>query len=151
MDEVAVIKCDAQGNEVIRYPGAVLERGSAYVVLEARLGLDNLMILDVPFNHGDRFVETYYTDKWFNIHEVHDKGDDRVKAWYCNVAYPAEIGDALVTFRDLALDLLVYSDGRQRVLDEDEFDALEISPADRKNALEGLASLQAHFRERFGK
>ncbi len=39
-------------------------------------------------------------------------------------------GDCL-SYVDLALDLLVFPDGRQFVLDEDEFLKLDLSPADR--------------------
>ena len=151
MNEVTVIKRDARGSEMICYPSYVLERGNAHIVLEARFGLATLMVVDVPFNPGDRFVETYYGDKWFNIHEVHNRDDDCLKAWYCNVAYPAEIGEVQVTFRDLVLDLLVYPDGKQVVLDEAEFDILDLSTEDRAHALEGLANLQKLFSERFAK
>jgi hypothetical protein len=46
----------------------------------------------------------------------------------------------------LALDLLVFPDGRQIVLDEDEFNALPLSEAERQSALAALAELQALFR-----
>jgi uncharacterized protein len=151
MDDIVVAKCDAKGHEAIRYPGTVLERGNTHIMVEARFGLRDLMVHDVPFNYGDRFVETYFTDKWFNIHEVYDKDDDHLKAWYCNVSCPAEIEDGVVKFRDLALDLLVYPDGQQLVLDRNEFEALELSNEVRKHALEGLANLQALFRKRFAK
>jgi predicted RNA-binding protein associated with RNAse of E/G family len=45
----------------------------------------------------------------------------------------------------LALDLLVYPDGGQLVLDEDEFIALPLSPAVRTAARQALAELRNHF------
>jgi hypothetical protein len=43
--------------------------------------------------------------------------------------------------------LLVYPDGRQLVLDEDEFAELELSEADQQQARRALGELQALFRE----
>ena len=160
-NEIAIVKCNHRGQEVFRYHGKVLERRDGEILLEARFGLlvypdgrqlvENVRLVDIPMNVGDRFLETYYADKWFNIYEIHAHDDDRLKAWYCNVAYPAVIGSDLVTFRDLALDLLVYPDGRQQVLDEEEFAALDISSSDKTNAETGLAVLQRHFRQKFAK
>jgi hypothetical protein len=55
--------------------------------------------------------------------------------------------DGRIEFDDLALDLLVYPDGRQCILDRDEFRALRINGHERRLALEGLAELQAIFKE----
>ena len=35
-------------------------------------------------------MECFYNDRWYNILEIHDRDDDRLKAWYCNVTLPAE-------------------------------------------------------------
>ena len=99
---------------------------------------------DIPLELGDRFVESYYSARWYNCYEVHDHVDDRIKCWYYNLAYPAEITANTVSFRDLALDLLVYPDGRQQVLDEDEFEEAEILPDVRVRVLSTLQELQAN-------
>ena len=106
-------------------------------------------MVDIALNKGDRFLETYYDDRWFNIFEIRDKQDDSLKGWYCNVAAPAIIRPGEITFRDFALDLLVYPDGRQLVLDEDEFAELDCAPDERRQALEGLVQLQEQFRRKF--
>ena len=96
---------------------------------------------------GDRFVETYYTDRWFNIFEIHAREDDHLRGWYCNVSSPAVIVGDTIAWNDLALDLLVFPDGRQYVLDEDEFSQLELSSEQRQRALNALAELQTRFKQ----
>ena len=51
----------------------------------------------------------------------------------------------VVSYRDLALDLLVFPDGKQIVLDEDEFEALQIPQADKDEAIAALRELQLKF------
>ena len=48
-----------------------------------------------------------------------------------------------ILWRDLALDLLVFPDGTERLLDEDEFEALSPSAEVRARAAEALATLRA--------
>lgn len=149
MNEITVIKCNHLGEEVYRWKGQLLERGASHVMLEARFGLSGLFMGEVPLFVGDRFVETYYSNRWYNGYEIHDHDSDLIKCWYCNIAYPAELGADTISFHDLALDLLVYPDGRQHVLDEPEFEALDLSSADRHRALTALGSLRSEFKKRF--
>ena len=58
---------------------------------------------------------------------------------------PAEIRGDVLSYVDLALDLLVFPDGRQLVLDEDEFNNLDLNPTDKAQALAALAELQQQF------
>ena len=55
---------------------------------------------------------------------------------------PVEICGDYIAYDDLALDLLVFPDGRQLVLDEDEFESLKLSAADGQNARAGLLELK---------
>jgi hypothetical protein len=98
--------------------------------------------------NGDRFIETYYFDRWYNIFEIHDLETDRLKGWYCNVNYPAEGVNGRVSYVDLALDLLVYPDGRLLVLDEDEFDELTLSESNKQKAREALKELMSIFEQK---
>ncbi len=151
MSEITVIKCDPLGREVFRWTAKVLERGKTDILVEAHFGLENHFMGEIPLEPGDRFVETYYSDRWYNIFEVHSRVGDRLKCWYCNLSYPAEIGVDTITFRDLALDLLVLLDGRQELLDEEEFEALTIPSEDRAQVLAQLEELKNEFRERLAK
>jgi len=73
-------------------------------------------------------VEVYYTDRFYNIFEIHDRDDRYLKGWYCNVGPPAVMeADNRLSYVDLALDLWVVPDGVQTELDEDEFAALDLA------------------------
>lgn len=144
-EPVEVIKLDPQQREVWRYPGTVLRHWPGAVLLEAYFNRNDLDFHGIPFRRGDRFIEIYYSDRWYNIDELHDREDGRLKGWYCNVCRPAVISDGRVAYVDLALDLLVYPDGRQLVLDEDEFALLELDDRTRAQAWSALAELQQIF------
>lgn len=149
MSDFTVIKQNHLGEEVFRWNARLLERGDAHVILEARFGLSGHFMGDIALEPGDRFVESYFADRWYNIYEVHALADDRLKCWYCNIAYPARVEPNGLSFRDLALDLLVYPDGRQLLLDEEEFNALDLAPDLRAKALQSLADLQKRFADQF--
>jgi predicted RNA-binding protein associated with RNAse of E/G family len=149
MDQVTVKKLNPAGQETWRYTGRVLERHADRLVLEANFNRDDLPFHEIILRRGDRFVETFYADRWYNVFAIHDRDDGRLKGWYCNISHPAEIGDGVVSYIDLALDLLVYPDGRQLVLDEDEFSALALSPELQQQARLALEELQASFTARF--
>ncbi len=141
-DPITVIKADHAGREVWRYEGVVLERGEHHIRLEAPFNRDDMDLGYVVFRRGDRFVETFYSDRWYNIFEIHDVDSDAIKGWYCNCTRPARITKDRVVSEDLALDLWVGPDGRQQVLDRDEFDALDLNASERAHVLAALDELR---------
>ena len=145
-EEIIVIKLNIEGKETWRYPGQVIERHEKCLRLEAFFNRDDMTFHGITFGRGDRFIETYFTDKWYNIYEIHDRATDELKGWYCNVTTPAQIEKGRVSYVDLALDLLVYPDKKQLVLDEDEFRLLSISTEMRAKALDALGELQKIFK-----
>jgi uncharacterized protein len=146
---ITVIKRDVDGQERWRYRGVVLEAGANFVRLEARFNRADLPFQDTVFRQNDRFVEVFYSDRWYNIFEIHDREDDRIKGWYCNLGQPM-VWDApdQISYRDLALDLWVSVTGQQTVLDEDEYERLGLDEWTRAQVQAGLAELQKMFRER---
>jgi uncharacterized protein len=150
-DLVEVIKLNLKRQETWRYSGKVLRREAHGLRLEALFNREDMLFHGILLGKGDRFVEEYYDDRWYNIFEIHDREDGRLKGWYCNICLPAEIEAAEVRYVDLALDLLVYPDGRQLVLDEDEFAAEVMSDEMRAQALAAMQDLRALFRDRDGK
>jgi len=142
MSAITVIKLDHAGVEKWRYSGRVLARGETWVQLEAPFNLPEVAVAGMIFRQGDRFVEWFYTDRWYNIFEIHDRDGDQLKGWYCNVCRPAWLGDSEISAEDLALDLLVWPDGRQVVLDEDEFAALPLGETEQAAALTALYALR---------
>ena len=142
---VKVQKKNPAGEVTYEYEGSLLSRDEHSIVLEALFDRADMPFMDVIFKTGDRFVEYYYTDRWYNIFVVHDRDSKNVKGWYCNIGKPALYEDSTVSYVDLALDLWVSVNGDQIVLDEDEFEALEIDEELRAGALKGLAELKQIF------
>lgn len=138
---VTVHKLDAQGREVWRYPGRTHQTAPGRIVLEAEFGRDPMDVGGLRMEPGDRFVETFYTDRWYNVFAVYHGRGPRLRGWYCNIARPARVEAEAVYAEDLALDLVVLADRTWRVLDRDEFDALSLADQDREQALQGLADL----------
>lgn len=151
MEYIDVIKRDPQGRETWRYQGAIVEQNADCVVVEAYFDRPDVEFHGVTLKQGDRFVETYYYDRWYNIFEIYDRDDGSLKGWYCNICQPFIWEQGAISYRDLALDLLVYPDGRQLVLDRDEFETLTLPEEVRQAALDGLTQVQALCRERLGK
>lgn len=144
--QITVQKKNPAGEVTYQYEGVLIERDENSITLEALFDRTDMPFQDVVFKTGDRFVEYYYSDRWYNIFAIHDRDDGKVKGWYCNVGMPAVIEDGVVSYVDLALDLWVSANGQQTVLDEAEFEELNIEPELRVNALNGLEELKRQFR-----
>lgn len=145
MTDISVLKRNLDGEVTWQYEGRVLKREANYVVLEAFFNRDDIPFMDVVLKRGDRFVETFYTDRWYNVFEIYDVDDGEFKGWYCNVGYPAVLEKGTVSYIDLALDLWVSRDGMQTVLDENEFLELSIDGEACAQALSALEELKQKF------
>ena len=141
MKELIVYKLDENGNHVWEYPAVELERNSNSIRLLAFFNRDDLDLGFAIFARGDRFVEYYYNDRWYNVFAVHDGDSDKLKGWYCNVCRPAVLGEIEVRCEDLALDVWVVPEGESLILDEDEFAALAITDEERVSSLKALDEL----------
>ena len=142
MTDITVLKRNLAGEVTWQYEGQVLKRGATCVVLEAFFNRDDMPFMDVVLKRDDRFVETFYSDRWYNVFEIYDRDDGAFKGWYCNIGYPAVIEADAVSYIDLALDLWVAPNGIQTVLDEDEFLELSIDVMTRAQAVTALEELK---------
>ena len=142
---ITVLKRNLAGEVTWQYDGRVLKRESNCVVLEAFFNRDDMPFMGVILKRGDRFVETFYTERWYNVFEIYDRDDGKFKGWYCNVGYPAILEKDTVSYIDLALDLWVAVDGTQTVLDEGEFLELSIDVLTRAQAISALEELKQKF------
>jgi uncharacterized protein len=143
--KIKIQKKNPTGEVTHQYEGVLIKRDENSITLEALFDREDMPFMDVVFKTGDRFIEHYYTDRWYNIFEIQDRDDKKIKGWYCNIGKPAVIEDGIVSYVDLALDLWVSIDGKQTVLDEDEFEALELSKQLKADALKGLEELKDLF------
>ncbi len=126
-----------------QYEGVVLSRAENEITLEALFNRDDMPFMDIVLKRNDRFVETFYSDRWYNIFEIYDCDDNHFKGWYCNIGKPAVIDDGSVSYVDLALDLWVSANGKQSVLDEDELEELNLNDGLKQKIYESLHELQA--------
>jgi predicted RNA-binding protein associated with RNAse of E/G family len=151
---VTVLKLRPNGEVAVRYTGEVLRRDAREVVLEASFGFPTMALDYVTLKTGDRFVEHFYADRWYNIFPIYDVDGGAFKGWYCNVTRPAEFAETAeglqVRAVDLALDYFVQPAGSDFVLDEDEFAVLDLAPEERSAAEAALAELRQMARAREG-
>jgi hypothetical protein len=143
MTQLTVYKLDDKGVPVWSYPARELARRHHMVRLEAFFNRDDIDLGFATFARGDRFVEYFYSDRWYNIFAVYVGDSARLKGWYCNICRPATLGHQTITCEDLALDLWVTPDGQAIVLDEEEFAALALTAEERTQARAALADLLA--------
>src|SRR6266542_1558921 len=101
--KIQVQKKNPAGEVTYQYEVVMLSRDAHSIVIEALFDRADMPFMDVTFKTGDRFVEYYYSDRWYNIFAIHDREDGKVKGWYCNVGKPALFEDGVVSYVDLAL------------------------------------------------
>jgi len=142
MSKILVLKKNIADEVTWQYEGVVLQRGENEITLEALFNRDDMPFMDITLKRNDRFVETFYSDRWYNIFEIYDRDDGKFKGLYCNIGMPAVIEDDFVSYVDLALDLWVSADGRQTVLDEDELEELNLDDALNQKVCDSLKELQ---------
>ncbi len=143
--EITITKLDHTGNKVWCYTGKLIKRDTHSITIEAIFDRPDFEFHGLTLCTGDRFIETYFDNHWYNIYEIFDKNDDHLKGWYCNIGFPAVIQSNSISYKDLALDLLVFPDGQLIVLHEDEFNLLDITEEEKNKALEALSELKFRF------
>lgn len=144
-EKITVVKLIPVGIEKWRYETDLIAQGEGWRKLQALFMNEDRPFIDILLKKGDRWEETYYSERWYNVFEIFDRDDGAPKGYYCNVSRPAIFLHDRVEYEDLFLDLWVSADGTQHVLDEDEFIAAELDEATRQGALNALAELQKLF------
>lgn len=138
---ITVVKQDAHGKAKVEYQGKLLECLPHGVMILAHWTQPTKDLGYTHFDPGDRFIEYYYTDRWFNIFDIASANGTR-KGWYCNVAAPAVIRDDRIEQVDLILDVWVNPQGEALILDEDEFASdATLNEEQRDAAQQGLRAL----------
>jgi predicted RNA-binding protein associated with RNAse of E/G family len=137
---VTVRKLDHAGREMTAYPGRIVRQAEGVVVLATRWKGPRVDLGYVTLEPGDRWLETFWTERWYNVFEIH-AADGRLKGWYWNVARPARVSDGEVVWEDLALDVWVDPAGQALVLDEEEFAGLGLSPQEGASARAALSAI----------
>jgi len=108
-----VLKFD--GTERRTWPARVARHDGPLIVLDA--------VFDEAIQHdllgtialGTVSKEYYWLDRWYNIFRFNDR-------FYCNVTMPPSFEDAVLTYVDLDIDVLVESGFSYRILDLEDFE-----------------------------
>ena len=150
MRQVIVRKLDHTGREVFAYPARVVARAPQAIVLSARWDRPPMKLEYVCLETGDRWLETFYADRWYNVFVVR-AADGSLKGWYANVTHPARLDAEHLEWDDLLLDVWMNARGETLVLDEEEFDALapKLMPIEVASARGALAQLVGDLRARW--
>jgi protein associated with RNAse G/E len=147
LSEIIVYKLDERGHHVWQYPAVVLEQQPHLVRLEAFFNREDLDLGFVRFKRGDRFLETFYNDRWYNVFAIYDRDNKQLKGWYCNICRPAEITATAVRCEDLALDVWVTPDQDPQILDREEFAALPITGQERQQCWRAVQEIKRLARD----
>jgi len=139
---ITIEKRDHTGRSVFQYTGEIIQREPTFVCIRAIFQREIADLGFVAFHRGDLFIEWFYSDRWYNIFQVHEGESDRLRGWYCNITRPALLSDDHVAADDLALDVFVMPDGETILMDEDEFAALNLHPDEQHIALEAAETLR---------
>ena len=142
MSNFTVHKLDENGRLILSYPAQVLERSETHVRLEAFFSRDDMELGYTTFKRGDRFVEYFYTDRWYNIFAIYDRDDGAFKGWYCNICRPGVITETAVYCEDLALDIWIDPTGQTTILDEDEFANLKLTTIEKDAAASAFTNIK---------
>lgn len=137
-----VRKLNSDNQEVWRYLADAYTFLPDGVRLEARFRRADLPTPYTTFKQGDRFVEYFYTDRWYNVFAVYDRDDARLKGWYCNLSRPAQVAHNGLHYADLALDVWVTPQGECLLLDEEEFAAQPLSATEQAQVQQALEQIQ---------
>ncbi len=143
-----IIKKNFVGEVTWQYDGSILQRNENSVTIEAFFNRDDMPFMNIVLKRNDRFVETFYSDKWYNIFAIYDRDDAKFKGWYCNITKPAIIQMDLITYEDLALDLWVDAAGAQTILDEEELLDLKLSDELNQKIYQAMEELKLEIKNK---
>ena len=144
-----IVKLDPRGRVVYQWSARLLLHHGPFWLFEAHLVLpaSPVFVAGLRLNRGDRVLEAYFQDRWYNIFEVYDGPRGPLKGWYANLARPAQpLPEHRLQFVDLYLDLVVHPKGDLLEVDREEFEALALPEAERRRALQDWEMLKRAFR-----
>lgn len=113
-----------------RFDQSIRRSWECEIVAERELRLMFVGVFDREIVHthlgriaaGTISYEYYWLNRWYNVFRFHEP-DGTFRNFYCNINMPPKIGDNVLDYVDLDIDVIVDGSGRLAVLDEDEFDA----------------------------
>lgn len=140
------------GVRKLTYSGDVIHADDEKIVALALWRLPSQVLPYVTLSEGDRFIETFYRHRYYNVFEI-QSADGELKGWYANVTRPAIINADVsdIIWEDLALDVWMSPSGELLLLDEDEFEAERalLTPQEQFAALTAVDQARDDLRARW--
>jgi predicted RNA-binding protein associated with RNAse of E/G family len=91
-----------------------------------------------------RGISAFFMDKGYKISKIYNK-NDQIVYWYCDIIQTKKdpIKNAIL-FEDLLIDIILYEDGRMRVVDLDELcEALRLQLISQNEVIYALQALHS--------
>ncbi|CAM3108484.1 DUF402 domain-containing protein [Sporolactobacillus spathodeae] len=105
------------------YPCLLLEANTVQAAVSYRIDANRSLyfgqkeLLTIPA--GSTTFAFFWTDCPYNVYQWRTKNGEYIGS-YINFSKHTQIGEQLISYQDLILDLLALPDGRHYLLDEDE-------------------------------
>jgi predicted RNA-binding protein associated with RNAse of E/G family len=153
-DAFHIVKVAPEGHAVTEYPATVVlaHCHGPWVCVEATWTFRSLNIDGLIFEPGDRLLEWFSRDHWYNVFAVYSP-DGEYRGSYANVTYPTrfdpDTAPPTLAWHDLYLDLIVLPNGEQLVRDEDELEESGLATSDpglHERIVTACAEVKAHLR-----
>ena len=138
-----IYKQNEHGQVVISYDGERIDEDAHSICVRAIFQVERAQVGEVVLSRGDIFTEWFYRDRWYNIFRIQDPHTYALKCYYCNITRPSQFNADEIRSDDLALDILVLPDQQILVLDQDEFDDLQLEDSERTACLNAVAQIHA--------
>ena len=140
-NSLKIIKYHAGSEKIYTWSGKLLSETPVSRRVNAWFNGNPGYVGKVLLEPGDRFVETYFTDRWYNFFQIYAGQSDVMKCYYFNLSRPAVFYEDRIEWEDLSLDLVVFPDGQKELLDQDEFARLNIDEKSRQICWQTLTDL----------
>ena len=119
--QITVNSCKYDGSAHRSWTAELIELSGPLLVLDG--------VFDTDINHsslglikrGTRSIEYYWLDRWYNVFRFVEM-DGTLRNYYCNVNIPPAFDGDTLSYIDLDLDMLVATNLKYVLLDEDEFE-----------------------------
>lgn len=113
-----------------KYDGSVRRSWQCEFVTEGEGAIHLVGVFEETVEHpdlgtiekGTLSYERFYLNRWYNYFRF-EQPAGTLRNYYINICMPPDLGDGVIDYVDLDIDLIVWPDGRVVTLDIDEFEA----------------------------
>jgi len=112
-----------------KYDGSIRRSWQCEVVGNGERHIDLIGIFEDVVDHPDLGLiekgtvsrERFYLDRWYNYF-CFEYPAETLRNYYINICMPPTIGEGVIDYIDLDIDLIVWPDGRVVTVDVEEFE-----------------------------